>query len=76
MIGFVGLLAPHISRWLVGHDVRPSFIVSILLGAVVTLYADQVARLAFMPSEVPVGMVCALLGAPIMIYVARRTRWN
>jgi iron complex transport system permease protein len=76
LVGFVGLLAPHVSRWLVGHDVRASFVVSLLLGAVVTLYADQVARLIIMPSEVPVGMISAVLGAPIMIYVARRTRWN
>jgi iron complex transport system permease protein len=76
MVGFIGLLVPHVARWLVGHDVRPSFGVSLLLGAVVALYADQIARLAFIPSEVPVGMISAVLGAPIMIYVARRTRWN
>jgi iron complex transport system permease protein len=76
MVGFIGLLVPHVARWLVGHDVRPSFGVSLLLGAVVALYADQIARLVFIPSEVPVGMISAVLGAPIMIYVARRTRWN
>ena len=76
MVGFVGLLVPHVARLLVGHDVRPAFITSILLGAGVMLFADQVARLAFMPSEVPAGMITALLGAPLMIYVARRIRWN
>jgi iron complex transport system permease protein len=76
LVGFVGLLVPHVARWLVGHDVRASFVVSLLLGAIVTLYADQVARLAFLPSEVPVGMISAVLGAPIMIYVARRTKWS
>jgi iron complex transport system permease protein len=76
MVGFVGLLVPHIARLLVGHDVRPAFVISILLGANVVLFADQVARLAFIPSEVPVGMFTALLGAPLMIYVARRIRWN
>ena len=76
MVGFIGLLVPHIARWLVGHDARSSFAVSLLLGAVIAVYADQIARLAFMPSEVPVGMVSAVLGAPLMIYVARRTRWN
>lgn len=76
MVGFVGLLVPHIARLLVGHNVRPAFAISILLGANVVLFADQVARLAFMPSEVPVGMFTALLGAPLMIYVARRIRWN
>lgn len=72
LVGFVGLLVPHLARLLVGHDIRAVFIVSIPLGAAVTLLADQTARLAFMPSEVPVGLVTALLGAPLMIYVARR----
>ena len=76
MVGFVGLLVPHVARLLVGHNVRPAFITSILLGASVMLFADQVARLAFMPSEVPAGMITALLGAPLMISVARRITWN
>ena len=76
MVGFVGLMVPHIARLLVGHNVRPTFIISILLGANLVLFADQLARLAFMPSEVPAGMITALLGAPLMIYVARRIQWN
>jgi len=68
----VGLLIPHLARLLVGHDIRAILIISIPLGAAVTLFADQAARLAFMPSEVPVGLVTALIGAPLMIYVARR----
>ncbi|MDP3062000.1 MAG: iron ABC transporter permease [Chloroflexota bacterium] len=76
LVGFVGLMVPHLARLLVGHDFRAIFIVSIPLGAFVTLYADQAARLAFMPSEVPVGMVTALVGAPLMIYVARRVLWT
>jgi ABC-type Fe3+-siderophore transport system permease subunit len=76
LVGFVGLLVPHVSRLLIGHDVRGTFLVSILLGAVFTLFADQAARLVIMPSEVPVGLLTALLGAPLMIYVARYTLWN
>jgi len=76
LVGFVGLLVPHVSRFLIGHDVRGTFLVSILLGAVVTLYADQAARLVFMPSEVPAGLFTALFGAPLMMYVARRILWN
>ena len=72
LVGFVGLLVPHLARLLVGHDFRTVLLVSIPLGAAVTLYADQAARLVFMPSEIPVGLVTALLGAPLMIYVARR----
>jgi iron complex transport system permease protein len=76
LVGFVGLLVPHLARLMVGHDVRPSLLVSLLLGAAFMLYADQLARLAFIPTEVPVGMISAVLGAPLMIYVARRTRWS
>jgi iron complex transport system permease protein len=72
LVGFVGLLVPHLSRLLVGRDIRSIFIVSIPLGAAITLYADQAARLLFMPYEVPVGLLTALVGAPLMIYVARR----
>ncbi|MBM4445558.1 MAG: iron ABC transporter permease [Chloroflexi bacterium] len=72
LVGFVGLLIPHLARLLVGHDFRRVLIVSIPLGAAFTLWADQAARLLFMPSEIPVGLVTALVGAPLMIYVARR----
>lgn len=72
LVGFVGLLIPHLARLLVGHDIRAILVISIPLGAAVTLFADQAARLLFLPSEVPVGLVTALVGAPLMIYVARR----
>jgi iron complex transport system permease protein len=72
LVGFVGLLVPHLARLLVGHDFRRILIVSIPLGAAFVLYADQAARLLFMPSEIPVGLVTAIVGAPLMIYVARR----
>ena len=72
LVGFVGLLIPHVARWLVGHDVRAVALASIPLGAAFMLYADQAARLVFTPSEIPVGLVTALVGAPLMIWVARR----
>ncbi len=72
LVGFVGLLVPHLARLLVGHDFRAVALVSVPLGAAFMLYADQAARLTFTPSEVPVGLVTALVGAPLMVYVARR----
>lgn len=72
LVGFVGLLAPHLARWLMGHDTRTVLAVATPLGAVLTLLADQAARLMIAPSEIPVGMVTTVLGAPLMIYVARR----
>lgn len=72
VVGFVGLLTPHVVRLLVGNDARTVMAVSVPAGAVVVLYSDQVSRLAFMPAEIPVGLVTTVLGAPLMIWVARR----
>ena len=72
VVGFVGLLTPHVVRLLVGSDARVVMAFSFPVGALVVLYADQVSRLAFMPSEIPVGLVTTVLGAPLMIWVARR----
>ena len=72
VVGFVGLLTPHAVRLLVGNDARIVMAVSIPTGALMVLYADQLARLTLMPSEIPVGLVTTALGAPLMIWVARR----
>jgi iron complex transport system permease protein len=72
VVGFVGLLTPHVVRLMVGNDARTVMAVSIPTGALVVLYSDQVSRLAFMPAEIPVGLVTTVLGAPLMIWVARR----
>ena len=72
VVGFVGLFTPHVVRLLVGNDARTVMAVSVPTGALVVLYSDQVSRLAFMPSEIPVGLVTTVLGAPLMIWVARR----
>ena len=72
VIGFVGLLTPHVVRLMLGNDARMVMAVSIPAGALVVLYSDQVSRLVLMPSEIPVGLVTTVLGAPLMIWVARR----
>lgn len=72
MIGFVGLLTPHVVRLMLGNDARTVLAVSIPAGALLVLYSDQVSRLALMPAEIPVGLVTTVLGAPLMIWVARR----
>ena len=72
VVGFVGLLSPHIVRLLLGNDARIVMAVSIPTGALLVLYADQLSRLALMPAEIPVGLVTTALGAPLMIWVARR----
>jgi iron complex transport system permease protein len=72
VVGFVGLLVPHVTRSIIGNDARALVAISIPMGAVLVLVADQAARLVLMPSEVPVSLVTTALGTPLMIYVARR----
>jgi iron complex transport system permease protein len=59
---------------MVGHDTRAVIITSVPLGAAVVLFADQIARLVISPNEIPVGMVTAIIGAPLMIYLVWRSR--
>ena len=70
-IGFVGLVAPHIARFMVGPDYRWVIPYSGLLGALMVVVADVAARIALRPQEIPVGVMMALVGAPFFIYLAR-----
>jgi iron complex transport system permease protein len=74
LVGFVGLIVPHVIRLVVGPDHRLLLPASVLSGAVFLVLADLVARLALAPSEVPLGVVTALIGAPFFIYLLRRTK--
>ncbi|MEU7475197.1 iron ABC transporter permease [Lentzea sp. NPDC042327] len=73
-IGFVGLVVPHIARAFTGPDYRWILPFSAVLGAVLVLVADVVGRVVARPSEVEVGVVLALLGAPFFIFLVRRKR--
>ena len=72
IIGFVGLVVPHIARRLFGADHRISMPASAVLGGVFLVACDTIARAAFTPAEMPIGTITALIGAPIFIYVLRR----
>lgn len=72
-LGFLGLIAPHLTRRLVGNDARRVFPVSAVLGASLLLLADVVARGMTRVVDLPVGAVMALLGAPFLMYLLRRT---
>ena len=67
LLGFVGLIVPHIARFLVGHRIKRLVPVSALLGASVTVLADHIGRLILSPSELPVGIMMAFVGAPFFI---------
>jgi iron complex transport system permease protein len=73
-IGFIGLLAPHMARKLVGPGFARMLPVSVLLGAILVLLADLAGRTLFLPLDVPVGVFTSAVGAPFFIYLlyARR----
>ena len=72
MIGFVGLVVPHISRLLVGSDYKEMLPTSMLLGAVVLLAADTVGRTIVPGLEIPVGIVMSVTGGPFFLYMLRK----
>jgi iron complex transport system permease protein len=74
LIGFVGLMTPHILRLIVGSDNRRLIPASLLGGASFVILADLAARTAVGPQEVPVGAVTAILGGPFFLYLLRRQR--
>jgi iron complex transport system permease protein len=72
VIGFVGLMTPHLLRLVVGADHRRLIPAVLLAGSVLLILADLVARTALAPQELPVGVVTALLGGPFFLYLLRR----
>lgn len=70
-VGFVGLVVPHVVRFLVGVDYRWILPYSALLGGILVTLADIGARIIIRPQELPVGVMMALVGAPFFIYLAR-----
>ena len=74
LIGFIGLVVPHLMRLLVGPDHRLLLPASALAGASLLLLADLIARLALAPAELPIGIVTALIGAPFFLYLLVRGR--
>lgn len=75
MIGFIGLVVPHILRLAVGPDHRILLPASALAGASLLLFADLAARLMLAPAELPIGIVTALIGAPFFLYLLLRSRF-
>ncbi|WP_156759110.1 iron chelate uptake ABC transporter family permease subunit [Microbacterium karelineae] len=73
-IAFVGLMIPHIVRWATGPDWRWIALFSALLGPAFVLLADTLGRVIVLPAELQVGIVAALVGAPVLIALARTSR--
>ncbi|WP_415919065.1 FecCD family ABC transporter permease [Tateyamaria sp. SN6-1] len=73
-IGFVGIVVPHLIRLLTGPDHHGLLVNSALLGASLLLCADIIARLVVAPAELPIGIVTAILGAPVFLWILLRRR--
>ncbi|WP_203614726.1 iron chelate uptake ABC transporter family permease subunit [Streptomyces sp. SID13726] len=73
-IGFVGLMVPHVARWIVGPDQRWIFAHSILLAPSLLLVSDILGRVVMRPAEIPVGVVTAFVGAPVLVALVRRKK--
>lgn len=74
LLGFIGLIVPHASRIIIGHDNRLLVIVSALLGSSFALFCDILARTLFAPYEIPVGIIMSFLGGPFFIYLLLKQR--
>ncbi|MGC2940083.1 MULTISPECIES: iron chelate uptake ABC transporter family permease subunit [unclassified Brevibacterium] len=73
-IGFIGLMIPHIARWIVGPDQRWILAYSVLLSPILLLASDVIGRVVMKPGELQVGVVTAFVGAPVLIALVRRKK--
>jgi iron complex transport system permease protein len=74
VIGFVGLVVPHVTRMIFGGDYRRLLPLAALLGAAFLIGTDVLARTVLRPEEVPVGIVTAMVGGPFFLYLMRVRR--
>lgn len=72
LLGFVGLIVPHMARLFIGSDYRYLFPACVFFGASVVILCDTLARVLFAPMEIPVGIIMSALGAPFFLYLLRR----
>ncbi|WP_024819226.1 Fe(3+)-siderophore ABC transporter permease [Arthrobacter sp. 31Y] len=73
-IGFVGLMVPHVARWIVGPDQRWILAYTLVLSPVLLLVSDIVGRIVLRPGEMQVGIITAFVGAPVLIWLIRRRK--
>jgi iron complex transport system permease protein len=73
-VGFVGLVSPHLVRLMGGRDHRLLLPGAVLLGGALLTLADTLARTVLAPRQLPVGVLTALLGVPVFLYLLNRSR--
>ena len=74
LLGFVGLVVPHIARKINGCSLKDSIITSSIVGAILVLVCDTLGRIIFYPTEIPVGIIMAFVGCPFFIYLLLRRK--
>ena len=74
LVGFVGLIVPHIARYIVGPDHKASIPIAALLGAIFIILGDVLGRVLVQPTEIPIGVITSFLGGPFFIILLRRSR--
>ena len=73
-IAFVGLMVPHVARWIVGPDQRWIMAYTLVGAPILLLVSDVIGRVVVRPGEMPVGVVTAFVGAPVLIFLVRRSK--
>ena len=73
-IGFIGIVVPHLVRQLIGPDHRTLIINSGLLGAIILVLADVISRIIVAPAELPIGIITAVIGAPVFLWILLSNR--
>lgn len=72
LLGFVGLIVPHMARLFIGSDYKYLFPAAVFFGGAVVMLCDTLSRILFAPSEIPVGIIMSALGAPFFLYLLRK----
>lgn len=76
IIGFVGLVVPHICRMIFGYDNRIVLPTSIFIGAIFMVISDLISRIIISPVEIPIGSITAIIGSPIFIFLLKRKKFS
>ncbi|AWZ48551.1 iron ABC transporter permease [Clostridiaceae bacterium 14S0207] len=76
IIGFIGLIVPHICRLILGYDYKYLIPMSAVLGSILLLIADTMARFIARPVELPVGVIMSMIGGPFFLFLLRRKKTN
>ncbi|MBK2125836.1 FecCD family ABC transporter permease [Fangia hongkongensis] len=75
-ISFVGLVVPHIMRFLIGHDQKYLMLLSTIFGALLVGFSDVLSRVILSPAEIPIGLITAIIGAPYFMYLLLNMKYK